>query len=773
MRGTGLVAGLGLLLALAMGQEEKALEAGSCQPRASCRDCIRSQPSCAWCKALNFTKAGESDATRCASRGELLQRGCALKEVVEPRSRHQVLEDAPLSDSAEQETVTQLAPQKIALWLRPGEQLSFSVRFKRAEGYPVDVYYLMDLSYSMKDDLENIKKLGNDLLAALRNITKSVKIGFGSFVDKTVLPYVSTVPAKLRNPCPDRYEECDSPVSFRHVLPLTDNASEFESRVSQQRISGNLDSPEGGFDAIMQVAVCEKQIGWRNVTRLLVFTSDDVFHTAGDGKLGGIYLPNDNQCHLDTDGLYSKSHIYDYPSVGHLAQVLSASNIQPIFAVTGSTLPMYQELSRQIPKSVVGELKEDSSNVVQLISDAYNSLSSTVNLEHFQLPPGVSIAYESHCEDATRSLGGHGGVCSGVRINQLVNFTVTVQADTCLEGPHTFALRVLGFTEEVHVELQTLCECPCSQPEPHATHCSGGHGTLTCGVCSCSPDRVGKLCECKLADTTYLEEGCRGRNGTGLLCNGKGQCVCGHCQCNSNVRGQHCECDDTSCERHDGQLCAGQGQCQCGSCLCDKGYAGSACDCSLDTSACLQDGVECSGHGRCLCNKCQCQPGYFDQLCSWCPGCQTRCEEHRDCADCKAFGTGPLSQNCSTVCNHTTATVLPEPAVSEQWCKEKTEDGRILLFLIEGTDGGTVRLTVKAKDAVTGQTSMIVLGLVSGIVVIGLLIIIAYRISVEVLDRREYMRFKKEQEWARGNEVNNPLYRSATTTVINPRYNED
>ncbi|TFK03510.1 cytochrome b ascorbate-dependent protein 3 [Platysternon megacephalum] len=364
-----------------------------------------------------------------------------------------------------------------------GEQHSFSVRFKRAEGYPVDVYYLMDLSYSMKDDLENIKKLGNDLLAALRNITKSVKIGFGSFVDKTVLPYVSTVPAKLRNPCPDRSEQCDSPVSFRHVLPLTDNASAFESRVSQQRISGNLDSPEGGFDAIMQAAVCEEQIGWRNVTRLLVFTSDDVFHTAGDGKLGGIFLPNDNQCHLDTDGLYSKSHIYDYPSVGHLAQVLSASNIQPIFAVTGSTLPVYQELSRMIPKSVVGELKEDSSNVVQLISDAYNSLSSTVNLEHFQLPPGVSVAYESHCEDATRSLGGYGGVCSGVRINQLVSFTVTVQADACLEGPHTFALRVLGFTEEVRVELQTLCECPCGQPEPHATHCSGGHGTLTCGVC--------------------------------------------------------------------------------------------------------------------------------------------------------------------------------------------------------------------------------------------------------------------------------------------------
>lgn len=41
----------------------------------------------------------------------------------------------------------------------------------------MDLYYLMDLSHSMKDDLENLKRLGSDLLAALRNITTSSKIG--------------------------------------------------------------------------------------------------------------------------------------------------------------------------------------------------------------------------------------------------------------------------------------------------------------------------------------------------------------------------------------------------------------------------------------------------------------------------------------------------------------------------------------------------------------------------------------------------------------------
>ena len=30
--------------------------------------------------------------------------------------------------------------------------------------------------------------------------------------------------------------------------------------MNKQRISGNLDAPEGGFDALMQVAACEKVI---------------------------------------------------------------------------------------------------------------------------------------------------------------------------------------------------------------------------------------------------------------------------------------------------------------------------------------------------------------------------------------------------------------------------------------------------------------------------------------------------------------------------------
>ena len=57
------------------------------------------------------------------------------------------------------------------------------------------------------------------------------------------------------NPCsPD--QNCTSPFSYKNVLKLTDKGEQFNQLVSQQQISGNLDSTEGGFDAIMQVAVC-------------------------------------------------------------------------------------------------------------------------------------------------------------------------------------------------------------------------------------------------------------------------------------------------------------------------------------------------------------------------------------------------------------------------------------------------------------------------------------------------------------------------------------
>lgn len=102
----------------------------------------------------------------------------------------------------------------------------------------------------------------------MRKITKDVKLGFGSFVDKVLMPYVNTLPARLQSPCSD----CESPYSFKHRLRLTEDTAEFGVKVNQTQMSGNLDEPEGGFDALMQAIVCgdvracfaEYNVGWHH-----------------------------------------------------------------------------------------------------------------------------------------------------------------------------------------------------------------------------------------------------------------------------------------------------------------------------------------------------------------------------------------------------------------------------------------------------------------------------------------------------------------------------
>eukprot|EP00069_Balaena_mysticetus_P006192 bmy_18495T0 len=416
----------------------------------TCRDCIESGPGCAWCQKLNFTGQGEPDSTRCDTREQLLSKGCPSDDIMDPRSHATTQEDQVGGQK-------QLSPQKVTLYLRPGQAAAFNVTFQRAKGYPIDLYYLMDLSYSMLDDLINVKKLGGDLLRALNEITESGRIGFGSFVDKTVLPFVNTHPEKLRNPCPNKEKECQAPFAFRHVLKLTDNSNQFQTEVGKQLISGNLDAPEGGLDAMMQVAACPKtqewgahspeadtassalappvcgsplaklrqvtlpspcqeEIGWRNVTRLLVFATDDGFHFAGDGKLGAILTPNDGRCHLE-DNMYKSSNEFDYPSVGQLAHKLAESNIQPIFAVTKRMVKTYEKLTEIIPKSAVGELSDDSSNVVQLIKNAYNKLSSRVFLDHNTLPDTLKVTYDSFCSNGVSKVDQPRGDCDGVQIN--------------------------------------------------------------------------------------------------------------------------------------------------------------------------------------------------------------------------------------------------------------------------------------------------------------------------------------------------------------------
>nr|XP_020140288.1 LOW QUALITY PROTEIN: integrin beta-2-like [Microcebus murinus] len=411
----------------------------------TCRDCVESGPGCAWCQKPNFTGPGDPDSIRCDTREQLLMRGCPANDIVDPRS----LAEAPEDREGGQK---QLSPQQVTLYLRPGQAAAFNVTFRRAKGYPVDLYYLMDLSYSMLDDLINVRKLGGDLLRALNEITESGQIGFGSLANKT----------------------------FRHVLKLTSNADQFQTEVGKQLISGNQDAPGGGLDAMMQVAACPEEIGWRNVTRLLVFTTDNGFHFAGDGKLGAILTPNDGRCHLE-DNMYKSSNAFDYPSVGQLAHKLAESNIQPIFAVTKRMVKTFEVSGVGVlVRPPVGAFPNDSSNVAQLIK-ATNKLSSRVFLEHGALPDTLRVTYDSFCSNGVTITGQPRGDCDGVQINVPITFQVKVTATKCIQE-QTFVIRPLGFPDTVTVRVLPQCECQCRDQSQERSLCQG-KGSLECGVC--------------------------------------------------------------------------------------------------------------------------------------------------------------------------------------------------------------------------------------------------------------------------------------------------
>merc|ERR1712117_422728 len=157
----------------------------------------------------------------------------------------------------------QVKPQHVQLSMRVNEAYNMDFFYEQAVDYPVDLYYLMDLSKSMEDDKEKLSALGDMLAEAMQRLTSNFKLGFGSFVDKVVMPYMSTVPRKLEEPC----DGCAAPYGYKHHMRLSTDTSTFAGEVKRAQVSGNLDAPEGGFDAIMQAIVCKDEIGWRDKVR--------------------------------------------------------------------------------------------------------------------------------------------------------------------------------------------------------------------------------------------------------------------------------------------------------------------------------------------------------------------------------------------------------------------------------------------------------------------------------------------------------------------------
>jgi integrin beta 1 len=350
-----------------------------CVSKQTCSECLQT-PTCAWCMKEDYTSADGSPLPRCNSEDNYSSTSsnrntCPPAMVVNPMNIHKILANVELSKASEYREAVQVKPQHVSLKLRVNEAHDLDFYYEQAEDYPVDLYYLMDLSKSMEDDKEKLSSLGDLLSETMQKITSNFRLGFGSFVDKVVMPYVSTVPRKLIEPC----DGCAAPYGYKHHMQLSTDTTSFSGEVKKAQVSGNLDAPEGGFDAIMQAIVCKNEIGWRDKARkLLVFSTDAGFHYAGDGKLGGIVKPNDGNCHLNSKGDYTHSNEQDYPSVSQINHKVKENSVNLIFAVTEEQFGVYDLLQQNVEGSSVGTLSNDSSNIVELVKAQYQAITSSI-----------------------------------------------------------------------------------------------------------------------------------------------------------------------------------------------------------------------------------------------------------------------------------------------------------------------------------------------------------------------------------------------------------
>lgn len=453
---------------------------------------------------------------------------------------------------------------------------------------------------------------------------------------------------RLKEPC----ENCGPTYSFKNHMSLEHNVDKFKTIVTSVNSSGNIDRPENGLDALVQVIACKEEIGWRNNSRRIVaFLTDNDFHVAGDGKLGGIVLPNDLQCHLENDSHVTDT-IYDYPSVGQITDFVIENNINLLFIISDKTtnnifLESYSRLSQKFTTSHTANSKD---NLTKIVTEYYNVSHSskdpfslgntyaTISIKHVLYFQNITanISFEARIKDreavevefSIKNCNGHSSCNKS--IDELLEVKVTLTPKKCLKTNIT--INAVSLESIIFVDLNMECKCINCSYEKDSDLCNG-NGDSDCGMCKCKKEYYGDNCECehfngnKTFDPKCIDP-FKGENDTS--CHDKGKCICGKCVCDKGYRGTYCECDDNACDKVKDIMCSGNGVCNCGKCICNKDYSGKNCECINRNDTCINTrNIEydlCSGHGECVCGKCECSETKYEG--TYCENC-SKCKQER------------------------------------------------------------------------------------------------------------------------------------------------
>ncbi|KAH8412694.1 hypothetical protein KR009_004851 [Drosophila setifemur] len=767
-----------------------------CMHADNCERCLGSHLECAWCTDMEYQVR-----YRCLTRTQLLAYNCSEGEIYENQPVKDILQEKPLKDyETVNDQAVQVSPQRAYLKLVKGNTQRIKLSYRPARNNPLDLYVLMDLTYTMKDDKNTLKELGEELTQTLSSLTANYRLGFGSFADKPTFPMI--MPQNQKNPCVGQPDPCEPTYGYRHKVSLTEDIRSFTSAVAASNITGNLDNLEGAFDALMQVIVCPKEIGWKEQARkVVILVTDGLLHLAGDGLLAGIVKRNDKQCHLDSKGEYTGSLEFDYPSVEEMYRELLRRKINVIFAVTEERVNTYREVSELMKDiSYVDILSKDSSNILELIKESYESFIKRTQFSD-NSPDFINLEYYTDCGGQFPTLRKR-NYCNNVSLGKEIDFYVDVTLKKYPENKvysHKIRIGETSLSEYMDLDVELQRPCPCQEHQDPTNEVGRfqceNQGYMNCGMCTCDEGWTGTYCTCptdasNATTNEALLQQCRqprlgatqSQSQTSLVCSNHGDCSCGSCECDPGFTGTFCQCRE--CVNCDEELA----DCHCGQCVCKWGWSGTRCNCKEDTDACMgPTGEICSQRGACDCGKCVCEDRYLGKFCEIDPEKDNKlCQFYEPCVTCliqQKQGMGAcsnLSEICSTVDGHERFPFkFTELDLEQTHClvrivnKHGIQCDSYFAYTVIDHDNF---LSIQANNC-EPLDYVALFGYISAFtLLIGLLIIFLVYWCIRAKDAREYARFVDEQKTMVRQE--NPLYRDPVgryevPRTLSDRYDDD
>jgi protocadherin alpha len=203
---------------------------------------------------------------------------------------------------------------------------------------------------------------------------------------------------------------------------------------------------------------------------------------------------------------------------------------------------------------------------------------------------------------------------------------------------------------------------------------------------------------------------------------------------------------------------------------CEKGEIKSKC---IDSSSGNQE--VCSGNGYCDCGNCACDKGYSGTYCEKCVTCPSKCPTDAKCVLCQGFGQceekGPGSL---AECNLN----IKMMNKTDEFCS--IEDGNncwVLWNYLEepkGSGNETVLIQREKNCIIVTVTKppilAIILGTIGGIVLLGLLLLLLWKILIVAYDRYEYQKFEKDRMKSKWEKSENPIYKRPNQQFQNPTF---